>query len=250
MQITQITVQLSHVFSLGNYSNVKPGLSLTADLTEDDDLDAVKDELHRRAEEHVQWAIDRTLEAEDKPPHFFDGPTFDVLRFDKEHLVIVIPHNAGDSLPGEWSAPIYYGMDTVCAGRRLEVAMEKAGQVGEYRTVVDCTDGDFSRLPPLEEFKCFIVDAPDKTPDKFLLVTTGEVTKDDLPASWRGWWVRERSTTRLRSSFTVEMERKAERNGLTFLTGFRAEDLARVPDLNVISADEPADDDDLDTPPF
>lgn len=69
-QIKQITVEYAYTFNLGNYSNVKPTVTLTAELSEGDDPELVILDLQKQARLAVQEEIDATLIANGRLAQF------------------------------------------------------------------------------------------------------------------------------------------------------------------------------------
>lgn len=78
MNITQITVNWQQTQSLPEYSNIKPSLSLTAQLQDGDNVDEVIIQLRDQARSFVQEHIDEALERNDVPAKYSEDPRFDV----------------------------------------------------------------------------------------------------------------------------------------------------------------------------
>lgn len=70
MQIKQITVTYSYTFNLGNYSSIRPEVSLTADLAEGDEPEQARRELLQTAQAQVEESIDHELIRLNRHPHF------------------------------------------------------------------------------------------------------------------------------------------------------------------------------------
>ena len=68
--IKQITIEYGYTFNLGNSSSVRPTVTLTADLTEDDAPDEVILDLQEQARLAVEDEIDATLIRGGRAPHF------------------------------------------------------------------------------------------------------------------------------------------------------------------------------------
>lgn len=68
--IKTITIEYGYAFNLGNYSSVRPAVTLTAELTEGDDVEAVTKTLQDQARTAVETEIDATLKLQGKAPHF------------------------------------------------------------------------------------------------------------------------------------------------------------------------------------
>lgn len=68
--IKQITIEYGYTFNLGNYSSVRPVVTLTADLAEGDEPDLVVLDLQEQARLAVEDEIDAALTLQGKPPYF------------------------------------------------------------------------------------------------------------------------------------------------------------------------------------
>lgn len=71
MQIKTVTIEYSYTFNLGNYSNVKQAISLTAELAEGDDPEQVTHLLRTQARVEAQTEIDLALVANGRQPYFY-----------------------------------------------------------------------------------------------------------------------------------------------------------------------------------
>jgi hypothetical protein len=80
MKLLTITVSYGATQSLPEYSNVKPSITLTAQLDPDDDPNEVEQLLWRHAKISVHEEIDRTLELCDRAARYSDEPRYQVLR--------------------------------------------------------------------------------------------------------------------------------------------------------------------------
>lgn len=240
MQIVQVSVEYSRTWNLGNYSNVKPGIVITAALADGESSAEAMDDLQRRAREHVEQVIDQALEQQGDAPEFFTGPRYDVILARDAKLVAVIPSGLQRHMPGTWAK-----LPAVVSRFRHIKALEAVTGYDQCR-LVDCADGDMSRLPLLEALRYFRAD-PERFETGYLLLATGEVYKDDLPESWRDYGLYNGGTTvRTREAFLDEMEQKAYDEGLALLTGFTPEERAALPPLKRREEERPGPSDDVD----
>lgn len=165
MIITSITVSYGETQSLPEYSNVKPAVTLTAELDADDDAAAVEAALWEQAKQSVHAQIDSALELNGKPAKYDPCPRFQVVKTYHDRyadrgkpappkLVIILP----DALEMEREL---LGARLVHAGypesRKLRYAhaMQIATEaLDKYAgaTLLDCADGDMSRLQQALEF--------------------------------------------------------------------------------------------------
>jgi hypothetical protein len=68
--IKTITIEYGYTFNLGNYSNVRPIVTLTAELADGDVPDIVIQTLQDKARREVENQIDFVLRQANKAPHF------------------------------------------------------------------------------------------------------------------------------------------------------------------------------------
>lgn len=242
MQLSQITVYYSYTFNMGDYSNIKPAVSITGYLSPDDDPGAKLAYLQAQAEAHVHGVIDAQLEAQDKPPYFFSGLRYDLLILHDDKLVIIFPSDQlglAASRPENWSDSCLY------SNWSYESILAKARKIG--LTLIDCSDGDYSRLPQRERFCILIVDNDHLTSDRYLLVGPADLRKDQLPESWQQYWVSDsyKTRNRVRQTYMDELDQRAQEDGLQMLPAFTPKDLAAIPELTLIE-DSYDDDDDYD----
>jgi len=65
MQVKQITVEISRTYNLGNFSNIKPTVSIIAALSEGDDPEQAADEARLLAETQIDAAICQATRGDD-----------------------------------------------------------------------------------------------------------------------------------------------------------------------------------------
>lgn len=68
--VKTITVEYAYTFNLGNYSSVKPAVTITAELAEGDNVEQVTHTLRNQARVEVQSEIDLALIKEGRQPYF------------------------------------------------------------------------------------------------------------------------------------------------------------------------------------
>lgn len=152
MNITQITVSYGETQSLPEYSNVKPLLSITAVLDAGEDVALIEAQLWQHAKEAVREQIDLALESNNIPAKYSTEPRYQVLKtrtnsyYDRgkielPKLVTIIPNESkldDRFVHAGWrdSRKLRYGH-----AQRLAAETSEEGY-----TIVDCADGDVSRL--------------------------------------------------------------------------------------------------------
>jgi hypothetical protein len=130
MQIKSVTVTYGLTESMGGYNNVRPQISLTAELEEFDEVDAMN-ELMEMARERCEALVDEALEANGERPKYWSGPRFSVWRACE--FIIVGP---SDGLPAGWPTaetedqyrdyPHYY--NCLYSNRRFDPALALAAE--------------------------------------------------------------------------------------------------------------------------
>lgn len=237
MKITKVSVHESYTFNLGNYNNIKPAVSIEAELGEGDDVHQVCQELQALAREKVYGEIDHELERDGRPPEFYDGPLYNAVHCKGERLTLIVAEAQRDELPGHWSnlGSLFYGR-----GHRLERVRAMCREQYPSKEILDVSDGDFSQVPLVESFPVFVVDDEDEVKGKYLVLGQSNSTRDDLPASWQGWWVDTNYTTRLKENLLAELKQKAEGEDFTFFN-CSAGDYGQLPELERVQ--EAADED-------
>lgn len=167
MQIKTVTVSYNRTHSLGNYSNVRPGISLTAELEEGDDPEAAKAALLYDARAFVEEMIDQALEAEGEHAKFSREPRYQVIttttvgggwsrdpvQEPPERLAIVLPNLPGlerqrrdDGLSRSWWTHPTTNSRKLRLVHALAVAEEYMASREGYRLII-AVDGDRSQIP-------------------------------------------------------------------------------------------------------
>jgi hypothetical protein len=91
MNITTITVGWSETCSLPEYCNVKPSLTLTAQIGEDEDAQATTNALLAEVKKVVHEQVDEALETVGCAPKYYEGPRYRVVYDGLGALMLVIP---------------------------------------------------------------------------------------------------------------------------------------------------------------
>ena len=157
MKITIVTVTYGVTQSPPDYCNIKPSMSLSATLDEGDDALEVAAVLRGMVKGVIHAEVDDVLEAHDNEPRYSTEPRYRVIKTRS-----VMPF--GDTcrfavpcvaiVPDEAEIPRGYESVYVIARRgRYAYALRRATETSHDMQValIDCADGDLSRLPALEE---------------------------------------------------------------------------------------------------
>ena len=150
MRITQVTVSYGETQSLPQYSNVKPQLSLTAELEPGDDPETAKAALWATAIADVREQIDLALEANGRrAKHDQVSPRYQVMRSGftptRQRLIVIAPNSAELPTRGDFVHASYDESHNLRLGHARAVAAEVAGNY-HNAIVLDCSDGDLSPI--------------------------------------------------------------------------------------------------------
>lgn len=148
MRITQITINFTETCNLGDYSNTKPSVELTAILDASDHVIDVLQELVATAKSVIHEKVDEELERVGKPPKYWDRERYDVIYSHTTRFVAIVPADTIDQLDGGF----YHIAEGVRYPAAQKAANRKRGQIGasDFVELFDCTLGDFV-LPELYE---------------------------------------------------------------------------------------------------
>lgn len=94
MIITTISVSTSYTYNLGDYSNIRPEVHLTAQLESGDNHLEVMEKLQKETFVGCLQAIDTALEQNDRPAKFSHAPRWNAYRFRDEKLIAILPATA------------------------------------------------------------------------------------------------------------------------------------------------------------
>lgn len=173
MKITQITASYGATQSLPEYSNVKPALTLTAELEPGEDPKTAWLQLWEQARQAVHEQIDLALEANGRAAKYDPVPRFQVMRTywnEWEHRGKEKPPQYVVLLPDRITLnPAAYDQKLVHTGygsesRRLRythalaVAQEAIQNNDDNPTLLDCSSGDLTALN-------LALSAPEREPD-------------------------------------------------------------------------------------
>jgi hypothetical protein len=157
MNITQITVSYGETQSLPEYSNVKPAITLTATIDEDESPDNAEAVLWERAKESVHNQVDLALEANDKPAKYSQEPRYQVMAtytnnsYDRgrpklPNLIVLLP-DAFDHRE-RYDKVLVHAIYPEGRNMRYEHALRVAFKAARERDaeLIDCADGDTAQL--------------------------------------------------------------------------------------------------------
>ncbi len=161
MNITEITVSYEATQSLSDYSNVRPGVRLTATLGENDDYVIARQNLLAEARAVVHEEIDRCLIGDGKAPRYYIGPRFQAMHNRDLHVIVIMPNEASPNLlPGfGW---YHHGVRRMSLDQARRLMTEYVAQTGF--TAVDCSNGDLSIMTQFVNLP--VQDHADESDDK------------------------------------------------------------------------------------
>lgn len=141
MKIRTLTVGYGRIYSLPDYCNVKPSVTLTADIDGEENIVECLHALELRCERHVHEIIDNALEGHGESPEFYKGPLYRLYRWaQRDDLLVIIPDDRRDmsALPGRWK-----NADYILSPQRYDAVLARArrqAQDGCYLVIRDEDD--------------------------------------------------------------------------------------------------------------
>lgn len=156
MKVTHIEVEFGMTQNLGDYTNTRPSVKLTAELSEDDKPDLALYHLAVLARTAVQEIVDDELELAGRQVKYYRGPLYRVWHSQLRECVVIArpsetpPQEENWKQRDSWNS--YIPEREFPTYMRWETAQEAATLVQAVGWgVYDCSDGDFSRIPPLPD---------------------------------------------------------------------------------------------------
>jgi len=161
MNIIQVSAGWTETASLPNYNNIKPSVTLTATLEEDENPTGCAQVLIEQARREVRELINQADEEHNNRPRYYKGPLFILLQGRERECYAVAPK--GCDYPAD--------LRKIAIEGPLNFVNSRAGDyAGDYGyQVINCADGDFSKLPPLPE------------PDRLNKMISAQEDLDDQP---------------------------------------------------------------------
>jgi hypothetical protein len=176
MILTQITVSYGETQSLPEYSNVKPAITLTAVLNEDEDATAAEAELWQHAKNAVREQIDLALEANGKAAKWSGEPRYQVMQTywnqwdhrgetEPPQFVIILPNEINPDRGAYAQKLVHTGNMSDARKLRYDHARRIAAEVVQERgyTLIDCAGGDLSGLGAVLAVPVNMDDGPDNS---------------------------------------------------------------------------------------
>lgn len=143
MRITQISLSFTETCNLGDYSNTKPSIELTALLDAGDDVHAVINELVTKAKGVIHEKVDEELELANRSVKYYAGPTYDVVYSYGTKWAAIIPADFElAKLPGRST----FALKKVRHAAAVRRAKRELRELPEGACLFDCSDGDINAL--------------------------------------------------------------------------------------------------------
>ena len=215
------------------YNSVRVGVTLPVFVTPDDDVHVLLARHLAAAKETLENEVDNEFESYEEPAVYSQEPRYMLLVLVREKLAVIVPQMPVEALPGAWA-----GARVRCEKHRLSyVRMQAKSEWGHYH-LVDCSDGDFTRLPLVDNFTWH-----HNQDLKMYILVRDEIEVPNL-GRYPGWW---RGNTALALPLTIaaELRAKALAEGATFFdcTDGDFSKLPPPPKAPEIEADDPYDED-------
>lgn len=149
MNITEISVSYEETCSLPGYSNVRPGVRVSAQIEPEDDHEHVREFLMDGARDYVHQQIDQALIDNDKAPKYFSGPRYRIVVSNQRKIILVVPHHRHD-LPDDFyqSVSSNHDLQEITLDQAERYARDACDHRDGYKWEV-ILDGDYSILPSL-----------------------------------------------------------------------------------------------------
>jgi hypothetical protein len=155
-RITEITVSYGMTESLPDYSNVKPAVTLTATLEPDESPDRVQAELLEQCKRICHEEADTALEFAGKAARYSAEPRYRIIKTRSyvspdgrrfaQQAVAILPQAVRD-IPDGYQTGVFPGpSQNLRYAHACSVAAHNSD--GDIQ-VIDCSDGNLSRLPQL-----------------------------------------------------------------------------------------------------
>lgn len=225
MKVTTIKVAYALTYNLGDYSNVRPSIELTAEIEPGDDEIEVRESLMDSARAHVEQEVDRALEAQGDPPHFYAGPRYILLVSERDKLAALVQPHEIEQIPDPWGR-----LPSRFRNHRREYILAQYNRYYDANlTIIEPIDGYYDTLPVLSEFTVIR-----HTGAGLIAIVPGGIRArhDDLASLGDWWqWASFTTQTRLSSHLAVEVRSEALEKNWT-LYDCRDGDLGRLPTLN------------------
>ncbi len=168
------------------YTSIRAGVSLPVFVEPDDDLHAIFETNLAAIRCTVQAEVDAEFEAVGKPAPYSKEPRGRILRLSGDRLAAIIPEYIQEHmLPDPWQRVSDY-----MAGHRIDYIRAKAPEEFQGFTIIDCADGDLSRLPRLE----YVWLHTNNQPKLGVLSSDAVKFPDELKKQANSWW---NSTSRI-----------------------------------------------------
>lgn len=156
MQVKQIEIEYGLTVNLGNYSNAKPVVRVTAELDENDDPDLSLESLISLARRRVQEMADDELEQSGNEVKYSDEPLYQVRYSELRECVVIAP--AAMKLPQEknWkeSDDWQRGNRSYPSQMRYTTAVKPASEIANSRyfeLIAIHSPHELGRIPPLPD---------------------------------------------------------------------------------------------------
>lgn len=164
MNITKVSVTWGETQSLPEYCNVKPSVTLEAQLAPEENLDLCILSLQRRAQEYVHELVDEALENEGRSAKHSPEPRFKVYESPRRRCLVIVPQALSVNALGEDFTSIFMIPNNLRMEHLLKMIADRKMA---NRAVIDCSDGDLTRIPPLPEKQAELESEPEEEWEDF-----------------------------------------------------------------------------------
>lgn len=212
------------------YNSIRAGVTLPVFVTPDDDVHVLLARHLAAVKAALEEEVDAEFESYEEPAVYSQEPRYMLLAVDKEKLVVIVPQAKLEALPGAWA-----NVRVRCEKHRLSYVRALAGREWGHYRLVDCSDGDFSKLPPVDHFEWH------HNQDLKMYVLVRDDVEIPDHNRYPGWW-RGNLTLALHETIAAELAAKAAAEGASFFDCADG-DFSKLP---APPAPKPAEDEDDD----
>ncbi|RJX17564.1 MAG: hypothetical protein C4575_13045 [Desulforudis sp.] len=148
MKITEISISYEETCSLPNYSNVRPGLSLAAQIELEDNPEKVRCDLMAQARLFVRGVIDQALIDNGRSPKYYSGQRYKIMVSHQRKFILIVPQQRNDA-PKDFyhSSSSDYDLQEIMldqAEQYADILCNLRDDGYEWKAIMD---GDYSILP-------------------------------------------------------------------------------------------------------
>ena len=156
MNIVKVSVTWGETQSLPEYCNVKPSITLEAELGKDDNPGETLALLLVKAQAIVREMVDDSLETARLPAKYSTDPRYKAFESPRRKCIVIVPQalSVVETLEKDFTSTF-----AIPDNLRLEHLRRMIAHHRPNMAVIDCSDCDLARIPPLPEKQAELEDS-------------------------------------------------------------------------------------------